>query len=625
MKDATTQLDNRKEESHFQDYPTELIVLMLQQMSVREAIAFSQTNKRHHAILNQKENNLWQFYLNRDFPKTKIPSTCEDTRALYEETFRALTYHATSLIKVFKLILEASLTQGSEEIVRKVIQDLEEALANPLMRKQLQERTEEAKILVRNSANEYFHNNHLTPFNFALLNKLTDLACYLIEIEAMTPRGDRDDESPLYFAVLHDNPVVTRRLLENSAVDTNLKNRIFMFAVVFKSLEIVKLFIEHQININAEGPEEVHRFQARSLGLFHTIRYRRKPLTVAIIHSSNEVVYELIDRGATVSESDMILAIRLSKFDCVQKMLQTNIPVTETMLLEAIEFRDVDILGLLVTHATEISDNVLMQACESGKDDLVLSLLKDHVQFNPNFKYEGYSLLTMSARNGNFALFEMLLNKGADLNTHDEYDTHIMSIAASINQVQMLECLIRKGSQPSQDNPPLSYAAANAHEEATRVLIQHGHDPNQVDENGVTPLVYALSKPEDLDKRHQIVEILVEAGAEVNKAIRSNMTPLMFAAKINSSDSVRYLIDHGADVSPTTQGDFTLFNFSLFKTNLNALSFATRGSPSYTLIKNEMNRRQGTRLPQLFSQMFNRRTNNQDESSNSNNHRPGNS
>jgi ankyrin repeat protein len=92
---------------------------------------------------------------------------------------------------------------------------------------------------------------------------------------------------------------------------------------------------------------------------------------------------------------------------------------------------------------------------------------------------------------------------------------------------------------------PLHYAAIYGSADAVRILLEAGADPNARNQQEATPLIYAAW---NLAK----TRLLVEKGAQVNVAAKNGTTPLMVAASaLGNIDSVRYLLEHGADAKAT--------------------------------------------------------------------------
>ncbi len=91
------------------------------------------------------------------------------------------------------------------------------------------------------------------------------------------------------------------------------------------------------------------------------------------------------------------------------------------------------------------------------------------------------------------------------------------------------------------------------------VLLDHGGDPNYFDQRGNTPLHYAAERGE-----FESVKKLVEKGAEINAKNFEGTTPLVFAVKRYKGDEfVNYLLKQGAIYDFVDQEGKNLFYYAL--------------------------------------------------------------
>ncbi len=127
--------------------------------------------------------------------------------------------------------------------------------------------------------------------------------------------------------------------------------------------------------------------------------------------------------------------------------------------------------------------------------------------------------------------------------------------------------------------PDLVSAAKNGDATLARNALLRGDDPDIVDDDGLTPLLYAIkdNHPEitaQLLKGHasankvgpdgksplwwasvqgdaETIDALVKAGAKVDNGSKGGITPLMGAAAAGQDDAVVALLADGADVGRT--------------------------------------------------------------------------
>ena len=101
-------------------------------------------------------------------------------------------------------------------------------------------------------------------------------------------------------------------------------------------------------------------------------------------------------------------------------------------------------------------------------------------------------------------------------------------------------------------NSLLMLASYNNQLEITRVLLEHGGDPQLANDMGQIPLAGAAFKGNTAMAR-----LLIEHGADVNARMPDGKTPLMFAAMFNRLEIIDLLLAHGADASLQTNDGST--------------------------------------------------------------------
>ena len=101
-------------------------------------------------------------------------------------------------------------------------------------------------------------------------------------------------------------------------------------------------------------------------------------------------------------------------------------------------------------------------------------------------------------------------------------------------------------------NTLLMLASYNGQLETTRVLLEHGGDPQLANDMGQIPLAGAAFKG-----NAEMTRLLIEYGADVNARMPDGKTPLMFAAMFDRAEIIDLLLAHGADASLQTNDGST--------------------------------------------------------------------
>ena len=210
----------------------------------------------------------------------------------------------------------------------------------------------------------------------------------------------------------------------------------------------------------------------------------------------------------------------------------------------------------------------------------------------PGSKVKREEAVSMAAFNGQLSLVKMLLSKETNM---DQLNS-ILFTAANGNQTKLIEHMLSKGaninSTDKDGETPLSAAAQAGYLNAVKVLLDHGADANLADIRGRTPLDYSIEfeHPEtaDLLRSHGGAKgkgtifdaaqscdpAKVKAFLEENPKLLDSQdtwgaaagrTPLHYAIEHGCTDTVRFLLQAGANVSLVTAGQgHTPLHYAVF-------------------------------------------------------------
>ena len=193
-----------------------------------------------------------------------------------------------------------------------------------------------------------------------------------------------------------------------------------------------------------------------------------------------------------------------------------------------------------------------------GKHFRIAELLHQHgADVNVVDRWNSTSLLVASAT-GNLEVVQWLLNRGADVNAQDNRSNAPIHLAAGwgrLGVVRMLiECNADIDLRGRFGRTPLHFAASryynDDHVGVMQLLLDHGANPNERDDNGSTPLHHhSWWKEEGYVATHGIIEctrLLLKYGAIIDAEDNKGRTPLQLALDHDRQDIAACLKECGA-------------------------------------------------------------------------------
>jgi ankyrin repeat protein len=320
------------------------------------------------------------------------------------------------------------------------------------------------------------------------------------------------------------------------------------------------------------------------------------PLLLAATHDDVAQVRQLLKTGANPN---------------VRNKLET------TPLLEASFHSNADIIKALLDagadpNAAGADGQTPLMLVARGTNVAAATMLLDKGA-NPNAResQRGQNALMWAAANGQGPMTRLLVGRGAEVDARTATDLMTPLVSAEpraqprspggmtalmfASREGCLDCvaaMIEKGAAIDLPDPegvtPLLWAIWNTRFDVAKYLIEHGANVNRWDWWGRTPLYLAVDyvtlphggRPDQpsLDETLPIVvvRLLLEKGADPNPQLKMTAplratgndrgldpmlalgtTPLIRAAKAMDVESMKALLDHGADISLTTSRNMT--------------------------------------------------------------------
>ncbi len=307
------------------------------------------------------------------------------------------------------------------------------------------------------------------------------------------------------------------------------------------------------------------------------------PLHLACINNNASIVAKLLRAGADpnaekwTGEIPLMSCANSGSAEAVEDLLAHGADVNaresnreQTALMWAAAEGHADVVKVLLDRGANIS----------ARSKTVMEpepyLIKTESTMGQNFptttrfrKYTGnFTPLLFAAQSGDIDTARHLLDAGADINESSD-----------------------------EDGSPLVIAAASNHEDLALLLLERGADPNISNAWGLAPLHYTVQKgilnmsnwlptrTDDLgwvyEPMHHLMKALLAKGANPDAPVAYTLpylddpflrvhdnqsqidivgsTPLLLAAASGDTESIKIMVDGGADIHAKTMGGGTLF------------------------------------------------------------------
>jgi ankyrin repeat protein len=170
---------------------------------------------------------------------------------------------------------------------------------------------------------------------------------------------------------------------------------------------------------------------------------------------------------------------------------------------------------------------------------------------------DGMTALHWAAQGNDLSLVDSLLAAGAAVDAPNRFNVRPLELASNNGNAEIVERLLRAGADPnatSREGQTALMSAALAGNVAVIVtLLDNGALIDATERfRGQTALMLAAGEGNTAAVRE-----LIERGAKVTAQSKAGFTPLLFAVRNAQLDSVRALLEHGANVNDVVPRDGT--------------------------------------------------------------------
>lgn len=338
-------------------------------------------------------------------------------------------------------------------------------------------------------------------------------------------------------------------------------------------VDVVQLLLAHGADINGksdggvpliEAMERRHSDVAAVLIMngaklnVASDRYAKTLLEMAASSGRRDLAELLISKGAA-AETDrgpisqaMISAAEAGRKDMVEFFFARGADVNAkggtgwTALHCAAEFGHADIAQLLIARGADVK-----AVTDRGETAVDLAMEWGHREIVRLLAAVGADLtIHAAAYIGDSNAVQRLVARGADVNAMDEHQRTPLCLAAREGNMAVAELLIGRGAKINRGKEagswlpsPLYAAVERGQTDMVKLLIRHGADIRTRTLEGYTPLHEATRYG-----HREIAELLIDKGVEVNARADWDNTALREAALQAHADVIELLLARGAEI-----------------------------------------------------------------------------
>jgi ankyrin repeat protein len=210
---------------------------------------------------------------------------------------------------------------------------------------------------------------------------------------------------------------------------------------------------------------------------------------------------------------------------------------------------------LAVTPAAMADGDLrLVEASRNQDQQQIRTLLKQPIDVNVRSE-DGSTALLWAAHWNDLETARLLIRAGANANTANDLRMTPLSQACTNGSASIIELLLNAGASPNTPiatgERPIMTCARTGNAEAVRMLLAHGADVNGSEPTqNQTALMWAAA-----EQHPKVLQMLIEAKANLQARTKSGFTALHFAARAGDLASTTILLDAGVDINIRAEPD----------------------------------------------------------------------
>lgn len=382
------------------------------------------------------------------------------------------------------------------------------------------------------------------PKGFTVLHKAVEqgneeMVTILLQAGALAAARDSQGMTALHHAALRGNLSIARLLvLAGALVHITDKEELcpLDYAATGGYTELVKYLLENGGSTSHKGKTAwtpLHRaarqghtdtvvfFLERDADLLAHDFNGNIPLHLAVRSGRIATVKALLDHDPAMKSEQLFARDRKGSTPRVISFYTAHYDIYK--YLRTVEW---DLLGYATSNA-----NMLTRAIETGDVEAVRSHLDEHADALSAPDEDGQPPLHVALQEGCREIVELLLQRGAAIETLGYHGWHPLHIPASLGNLELVDLCLAHGAdieaRSHTGQTPLHKAASSRSVAVVRRLLEAGADPSATNDRGMTALHIAAHQ-NDL----AIVRLLVlEYGVDVLTRDRQGLTPALWAER----------------------------------------------------------------------------------------------
>jgi len=229
------------------------------------------------------------------------------------------------------------------------------------------------------------------------------------------------------------------------------------------------------------------------------------------------------------------------------------------------------IMMMLLAGAGTLNSQDLYQAVSDGDLLLVKQLLEKSPEMLNEKNADALTPLNLACERGQAGIVDFFLKKGADPYLGDNENSMPIHLAAISGSLESIDLLLKHGVDINiQDDNGMSALlfALSRRSWAAPHLIEKGADINLRSNNGWSPIHLSIAARMD-----DVAKDLLERGVKLDVALETGATPLHTAVSFGNTEMVKLLLQGGADMEAETEQGEQAFMWAVNPNTYDALVY----------------------------------------------------